>query len=418
MDKRFLKNLLSRMSKHAFEDFVLSFFRDSHSQESFEPFPEIGEGVFCAELIDSYGGSIHALYIIHFLPMEIFNRPKEVLIADPTIIGKLKRIKNKYTGELGQWGMVSPHLVPGKKLNEVFFLNNLADIADSEYEKTILPRYKKLLKRFKLNPHIYGVGTCDTFVKRNPSGVRKVLKDLFSGKSKELCICLQEEQTRIERFTSEKNLFAGVSHYSKQPYEPIFINILRKKEEVLAEFESLVKKCAKESELEKFISAHYTDIFGSKYDRIETQLWLKFPELDIARRERRLDVFLRNSVRDDWELFEIKRPVKLTSTYRDVPVLAREVIHAIQQVKNYAKILSQDKVKNQLAKEGIQYYEPSLNLVIGRAPQIPMQQWRWLLHSNEKELKIFTFDELIKEMQQRTEDLQRIFAKLSNIQNH
>ena len=417
MDKRFLKNLLSRLNKHAFEVFVRSFFRDSRSQEPFEPFPEIGEGVFRAELLDSYGGSIHALYIVHFLPLEIFNRPKEVLIADPSIIGKLERIKNKYGGRLGQWGMVSPHLVPGKKLNEVYFLNNLADIADSQYEKTILPRYKKLLKRFKLNPHIYGVGTCDTFIERNLAGVRKAMEALFCEKGEGLRICLQEEQTRIERFTSEKYLFAGVSHYSKQPYEPVFIDILREKEEVLAEFESLVKKDAKESELEKFISAHYKDIFGSKYDRIETQLWLRFPELDVAGKERRLDVFLRNSVANDWELFEMKRAVKLTSNYRDAPVFAHEVTRAIQQVKNYGRILSQNAVKKQFAKEGIEYYEPSLNLVIGRTPQIPLEQWRWLLSTNENELKIFTFDDLLKEMQRRTEDLQRIFAKIANIQN-
>lgn len=417
MDKRFLKNLLSRLNKHAFEVFVLSFFRDSRSQEPFEPFPEIGEGVFRAELLDSYGGSIHALYIVHFLPLEIFNRPKEVLIADPSIIGKLECIKNKYGGQLGQWGMVSPYLVPGKKLNEVYFLNNLADIADSQYEKTILPRYKKLLKRFKLNPHIYGVGTCDTFIERNLAGVRKAMEALFCEKGEGLCICLQEEQTRIERFTSEKYLFAGVSHYSKQPYEPVFIDILREKEEVLAEFESLVKKDAKESELEKFIYAHYKDIFGSKYDRIETQLWLRFPGLDVAGKERRLDVFLRNSVANDWELFEMKRAVKLTSNYRDAPVFAHEVTHAIQQVKNYGRILSQNAVKKQFAKEGIEYYEPSLNLVIGRTPQIPLEQWRWLLSTNENELKIFTFDDLLKEMQRRTEDLQRIFARIANIQN-
>ena len=409
MGKRFLKNFLTHLSKYAFEAFVINFFNEPKNNYPFESFPEIGEGVFRQELLDSYGGSIHALYIIHFLPIEVFNHPKQVIIADPSIIGKLNRIRNKYTGQLGQWGMVSPHLVPSKKLNELFFLNNFADISENKYEDIILPRYKKILNKFKVKPHFYGVGTCDSFVEKNFDGVKKAIEVLLSQKGEGLCISLQEEQLSVQRLTSEKSLFAGVSQNRKQPYEPIYINLLRKKEEVLVEFERLIKKETKESELEKFISANYNEIFGPKYNSIETQLWLRFPELDIAGKNRRLDVFLRNSVTNDWELFELKRPVKLTSNYRDVPIIAHEVTRAIQQIKNYAKILSQDAVKKKFAKEGIEYYEPSLNLVIGRTPQIPLPQWRWLLKTNEKGLKIFTYDALLAEMQLRRNELLRMF---------
>jgi hypothetical protein len=209
----------------------------------------------------------------------------------------------------------------------------------------------------------------------------------------------------VETFQCQKSLFAGVSHVGRQPYEPVIVDNLRKKEDCLLEFEALIKKGAKESELEKFISAYYKDIFGSKYDRIETQLWLRFPEYDIAGKERRLDVFLRNSVINDWALFEIKRPVKVTSTYRDVPVIAREVTEAIQQVKNYARILTQDAVKKQFAKEGIEYYEPCLNLVIGRSPEISQEQWRWLMSTHGRDLNIFTYDDLLKEMRVRLREL-------------
>lgn len=415
MDKRFLKNFLTHLSKPAYEAFVINLFNEPKNQEPFESFPEIGEGVFRQKLLDSYGGSIHALYIIHFLPIEVFNHPKQVAIADPSIIGKLSRIRNMYTGQLGQWGMVSPHLVPGKRLNEVWFLNNFADINKNKYEDIVFPRYQKMLKKFKVTPHLWGVGSCDSFVEKNLDGVKRAIETLFSQKGEGLCISLQEEQVSVQRLICEKSIFAGVSQNRKQPYEPIYIDALRKKEDVLSEFEQLIKKGAKESELEKFISAHYIDIFGPKYNGIETQLWLRFPELDIKGKERRLDVFLRNSVTNDWELFELKRPVKLTSTYRDVPIIAHEVTHAIQQIKNYAKILSQDVVKKKFAKEGIEYYEPSLNLVIGKTPQIPLSQWRWLLKTNEKELKIFTYDALLKEMQLRRNDLLRMFRQTRDI---
>ncbi len=406
MDEGLLRNLIARLSKHAFEAFIPIFF--STPDEPCEPFPEIGEGVFRTKLLDSYGGSIHAIYLLHFLPVEVFKHPKEVILGEPSIIGKLQRIRDRYRGQVGQWGMVSPHLVPGKALNEVFFLNNFAGITESECRAGILPRYKKTLKRFKLSPHIYGVGCCDSFVERNPEKVEKALQILLSQEGEGLRICLQEERTSVGIFRCEKSLFAGVSRHTRQPYEPVLVDTLHEKEDVVAEFETLIEKGAKESELEKFISAHYNDIFGPKYDRIETQLWLRFPRHDIAGKKRRLDVFLRNSVTNDWELFEIKRPVKLTSTYRDVPVIAHEVTHAIRQIKNYARILSQDMVKKQFAKEGIEYYEPSLNLVIGRTPQIPLAQWRWLLNTCGKDLRIFTFDELLKEMEMRLRDLYKI----------
>lgn len=406
MDEGLLRNLIARLSRHAFEAFIPIFF--STPDEPCEPFPEIGEGVFRTKLLDSYGGSIHAIYLLHFLPVEVFKHPKEVITGEPSIIVKLQRIRDRYRGQVGQWGMVSPHLVPGKALNEVFFLNNFAGITESECRAGILPGYKKTLKRFKLSPHIYGVGCCDSFVERNPEKVEKALQILLSQEGEGLRICLQEEQTSVGIFRCEKSLFAGVSRHTRQPYEPVLVDTLHEKEDVVAEFKTLIEKGAKESELEKFISAHYNDIFGPKYDEIETQLWLRFPQHDIAGKERRLDVFLRNSVTNDWELFEIKRPVKLTSTYRDAPVIAHEVTHAIRQIKNYARILSQDMVKKQFAKEGIEYYEPSLNLVIGRTPQIPLAQWRWLLNTCGKDLRIFTFDELLKEMEMRLRDLYKI----------
>jgi hypothetical protein len=179
---------------------------------------------------------------------------------------------------------------------------------------------------------------------------------------------------------------------------------LKKKAQAIIEFEYLLKKNVKEDELEKFLTAHYKEIFGNKYDRIETQLWLKFPEFDIAGKNRRIDIFLRNSIHNDWELFEIKRGIPLTGIYRDVPVIAREVIYAVHQLKNYERILRQKNVIDKFARDGIEYFEPSLNLVIGSAPQISHEQWRWLLASNSERVKIHTFGELINEMRVRLTD--------------
>jgi hypothetical protein len=85
-------------------------------------------------------------------------------------------------------------------------------------------------------------------------------------------------------------------------------------------------------------------------------------------------------------------------------VITAEVLYAIQQVQNYAGVLAQDKVKRKFAADGIEYFEPVLKLVIGRRPQISYQQWRSLVVRNEKDVKIITFDDLIKEMAIRLKD--------------
>lgn len=251
MDKRLIKDILSRLSRQAFEAFVMALFRNSKPYEPFDPLPDMGEGVYRRELIDSYGGSIHAVYVMHYLPIEVFNHPEEMNIFEPAIVEKLKRIRDKYKNEVGQWGMVSPELVVDNKLNSIWFLDNFAHISESEYKRVLFPQYRKLLEGIELEVRTFGIGSCDSFIEKNTEGVTKSLKQLLSDKGQGLRISLEEQRPSIERFTYEKSLFAGVSQHSKQPYEPVFVNILRKKEEALAEFEGLIKKGAKEYELEK-----------------------------------------------------------------------------------------------------------------------------------------------------------------------
>lgn len=41
---------------------------------------------------------------------------------------------------------------------------------------------------------------------------------------------------------------------------------------------------------------------------------------------------------------------------------------------------------------------------------MPLAQWRWLLNTYGKDLRIFTFDELLKEMRVRLRDLYKIMG--------
>ncbi len=410
MKKSLLKSLIGHLSREGFKLFVEELFgRFGQSGEPFYALPDIGEDVYCRELLDSYGGSIHAVYLLHFSPIELFKDPKKILASNPSMTAKLRKIRSTYSRELGQWGMVDPMLTPSRKLNELYFLSNYVGLPKATYNKIILPSYRKILRKTKVYPHIFGTGTCDSFVSKNPVGSEKALTHLLLQRGEGVSIYFGPDEQRVDRFFGEKSLAGVISLVSRMPYQPIIL--LKEKEEVIHEFEHLIRTNAKESEIERFITSKYKDIFGPRYDRIESQIWLRFPQNDIAGKDRRLDVFLRNSVTSDWELYEIKRAIKLTCTYRDGPVIASEVCKAAQQIKRYEKILSQDYVKRKLAEDGIEYCVPILHLVIGAKPEIPHEQWRCLVNANIKDIKVITFDEIVKDMECRVTDYKNLLEQ-------
>jgi hypothetical protein len=131
--------------------------------------------------------------------------------------------------------------------------------------------------------------------------------------------------------------------------------------------------------------------------------------LDIGQRERRLDIQIRNAIQGGWEFFELNRSnVELTKSVSDVPMFVSAVNDAIAQVKNYKHLLVQDKIKRALAADGIEYYEPEINLIIGKKPSIPVTQWSRLLADNQNGLKIITYDTLLDEAKCRIADFERI----------
>lgn len=413
LDTSLLKTQISRLSRHTFASFVTELFSTDGNSEGHEGFlnlPEAGEDVFYQPLLDSYGGSIHRVYLLHFPPLDLFHPSRALTMNDPVLIGQLVKVRNLYKGRVGQWGMISPFLREDNALKAVGFVTNLVGIEQRVYQEMLIPAYQRL-KRFcgmKKTPVL--VGSCDSFIDQVPEKTESVFKEFMRKQSDGLAIAFSADGTHVAEFNNQRWMTGGVLSPTASPYEPVFVSSAVRHRAVLNEFELLLREDALEGRLEEFLVTNYKDIFGNKYDRVETQLWLRFRELDITDHNRRLDVFLRNSIDNDWELFEIKRPVAVSGTYRDVPVIAKEVINAIQQVKNYGRILAQDKVKKYFANQGIKYYEPSLNVVIGRTPQIPHDQWRWLKTSHENGVKIVTFDALMSELRCRIEDRFAVIA--------
>jgi hypothetical protein len=365
---------------------------------------DIGDGIFRQPLLDSYGESLDSAFLLHYLPLQIIQDPKGVDVTeDPLLTHRLAGVRDYYKGKVGHYGMVSEVLVKAAKLRSLAILTNFANIDKDYYQSDLIPEYHKLTQNLGLYVSSFLVGSYDSFLDLNASGTNEAFQRFLASNSEGLSIRLDETAGYVARFTYETS-FEGVLEKSRYPCEPVLANVQSEQEKILAEFEALIRSETREDVLEEFLAAYFREIFGTNYDRIETQIWLRFPDLDIAHKDRRLDIFIRNSVFNDWDLFEIKRIIPLTRTYRDAPVIAREVSYAVQQVKNYGRILSQDSVRRKFAEQGIEYYEPSLNLVVGKTPQIPHSQWRWLVSSHDREVKILTFDNLLEQMRQRIED--------------
>jgi hypothetical protein len=283
----------------------------------------------------------------------------------------------------------------------IAFVTNFAGIEKDIYFNQIIPKFENLLRKIDLDGDA-SFGSIDSFFDMEPEKTTLAFETFISKYKGEISISFCDGQASIEQFYSDKYLTKGIlSGLNENPTESLYISPSLKQSDIIAEFERLISVRVSEKELESFLAKYYKEIFGEHYDRIETQLWLKFPQIDVTGKNRRVDLFLRNAISRDWELFELKKPQKLTNIYRGIPTFSSEIYHAMQQIKNYEKILLQEKVKLQFFKEGIEYFYPELRLVIGNKPDISPEQWRWLKTTNENKLKIFTFEDLISEMKYR-----------------
>ena len=409
METQLAKQILSTFNKELYIRYVYELWKilDYESNDRIQKIhllPDIGSDIFELQHIESHPSLPSKqgfnLIIPFFQPIELFNNNKTLNFIDDLLIAKLKKYKKRIEERLSEWQFWTDgdYFIP-----DLMFFTNYEGYGMDYYADYIIPKFEALINQIDIEYGKVGVGSIDSFFDDTNDKVNalKALNNILSNNRGELSLSLKNGSCNIEIFNADKYLTKGVLNGSNSPHETIFIENNKRKSEIIREFEYLLNKHSKEDELEKFIAKYYKEIFGERYDRIETQLWLKFPELDIANKNRRLDVFLRNSIDRDWELFELKRAKKMITSYRDIPTLTSEILHSIQQIKNYEKILLQDKVKQTFAKKGIEYYCPELRLVVGNKPDISNEQWRFLKSTNENGLKIITFEELIMEMKLR-----------------
>lgn len=405
MNESLVKQIISTLDRNAFSKFIYELWKieDYSNDLNYQKTKLIGENIFQQHYWEKssnlgvYEHQGYNLIIPFFQPIELFSNPSENLFSDTYFIRKLKNYKRRITRTKHSWvyaldGMYHIPLIS--------FVTNFEGLDGNLYFDIIIPEFEQLVNKLNIEAET-AVGSCDSFFELHPENTFKAFKNFINSNQGQVSISILGDKLEFSFFNQDKYLTKGILKSSKTPYEPVYVDKFIDKSEIIKEFEFLINTKNSETTLENFLKIHYKDIFGFHYDRIETQLWLKFPELDISDKNRRLDIFLRNSIARDWELFELKNVKKLTRTYRDIPTFTSEIHNAIQQVRAYEKLLSQAKVKEKFAREGIEYYYPEIRLVVGNKPDISDEQWRFLKSTNENSLKIITFDELLESMKLR-----------------
>lgn len=285
----------------------------------------------------------------------------------------------------------------------LYFVSNLDSQLLGISDDYLLEYYEKEINAILPNGSFQiGIGNINTFLdlpEIKTKGIRQFLNSFLDFYDDGIAISISADKTDVYSILHERE-FSGLLTSTKNILSPV-IKRVEKNNGIIKEFNQLINTNVKESVLEEFLQQNYQLIFGERYDRISTQLWLKFPELDIGEKDRRIDIFMRNSISEDWELYELKRAdIQLTKTRKDIPMFISTVNDAMAQVRNYKRILMQDNVRRKFEQDGIEYYEPEINIVIGKKPNLLPKQWRQLVTS-ENDLKIITYDDLLREAKER-----------------
>lgn len=407
INKDVIKLMLGRLDKPAFTKFTFELFGQTDFSKDYERqktyyIKKFGENIIEQNYIDRKKQHCQGYnLIIPFLePFDLFKNINNLDVGIPEMKQLFKFYEKKVNKRLASWQFWTEgdYMIPAIKI-----ITNYSGFGNNIYEDILIPKFEKFAEQFDFNSQIM-VGSLDTFFKKNPEGTCDAFSRFLKKYNNEISVSLIDgHQYKIQGHFSEKYFNNGVLKNSLSPCEPLISFNLYDKSQIISEFEFLLNNNSNENELETFLKKYFKYIFGSKFDRIETQIWLKFPELDVNKKNRRLDIFLRNSIARDWELFELKRASNIVKNIKDIPTFTSEFTSALQQIRNYNSILNQDRVKRALADDGIEYYNPELRLVIGKTPDIPLEQWRWLKKTNENDLKIITYDELYDGLKSRLE---------------
>lgn len=343
------------------------------------------------------------VFLVDYLPYELFYDPYKIPFDNPPIRKRLEAIISQFNKSPVIFHCGCNISALDNDIGGLFFFNHIVGPQREFFLDVALKDYQKMASSLGLGKKVnglditVGVGSPYSYVEYEPQDVISALEYVDSH-NEQIAIEYSNEGYEVNKIRQGKYVSSGVGRASGEIYFPC--SLTRKADNICKEFEQLLNSNASEKLLSDFIIENYNYIFGFKYDKIETEVCLRFPELDIAGKNRRIDILAHNYVENDWELIELKKKIKLCSDYRGVPVLSRELTGAIEQLKNYYRIMQQERVREHFLREGMEYYNPTLKLIVGGSKNVSHKQWRQML-SSVNGVHLITYDSLINEMKAR-----------------
>ena len=403
---------MSNLNEQDFKKFCSYFMRYyCRDEHLFRPCDSV-EGAFF--YLGDVFKQIIDLTIVDYIPHELFIYPWDVPYDNPFIRRKIELLKKEFfldknNSYLARFSGISPPA----SINKLSFITNFVGsraeqiFFNEEHHDFASKAYLKIIEEMEFDKEVgYNVdvklGSPYIFVVNAPKQSQMALECLKKEVLSQFAIEFSPETGyEVNEVQQGKYISSGVGRLSHNIYLPQII--LPHKNKVAEALQRLLNSNPSEKALQDFFIANYKIIFNGRYDRIESELALRFPESDINNQNRRIDLFAHDIINNDWDLIEFKKITKLTGMYRGVPILSQEISGAIMQLRNYADLLKQDKVKDFFKKDGIEYYQPSLKLIVGGDANVSHKQWRNLIAEKaaENKVRLITYEDVIAEIKSR-----------------
>ena len=417
MDNSFAKNIISTFNCDTFSKFIFELWSHKNAAEintciETKYINKLGNLSFESKktiyttndkvLIDK---QIFDLVIPVFEPFETLNSINQII--EENIKTTLRKYHKIVDNRRLSWFWACDGMY---YLLNVAFVTNYQGIEYDKYYNYIIPVFEKIVEEIGLEAQV-AVGSIDSFFELEEQATISTLSKFIEQYHTGLVLSFGNKIS-VNNFLTT-NAIPYKTNKNLRFYEPLYVYNSASLSDILLEFEELLNIDSKESSLESFLKEYYRIIFGPQYDRIESQIWLQCKEFDIIGKNRRTDLFLRNSSNDDWELFELKKNKKKVITNKKTnPNFYKEIYDNILQLKEYQKIFNQEGIRNILKESGIEYFNPQFNLVIGRDENVSTRIWQNLVtHYNDKNFHIRTYNELLNELKSRVEMFNQLLIR-------
>lgn len=296
------KDIISRFSPEVFFDFMSEVLKSYYGKYIDSPInyykslgvkeSNIPKGINLVRVLDNvllsergYSSSAIGYYLFDYSLINYFKNPIDFQIDKQSLTKRLNFSIQGYQ-------------------DSIYYINNSTGLGIDFIKKNIIPKYQDFLQTKLDNPNIsFNFGNIDTFFELMPHETENSLVN-FINENSSLSISYDDGKYEVSKsilshpstngFIQRTNyIFDYQINFRKDPFI----------DSIIQELEYLLNKGAKEYELESFIINYYSYLFGGRYDKIETQILLPPQNIDFNDKKRRIDIFMHNSVFNDWDLF-------------------------------------------------------------------------------------------------------------------